>query len=253
MIRVKLRASSRFPHRKFARPEFLLISFLLCGCDPGDIQPVLGSAFQVQGAATISRSRGTQDMKPRSFSTTEKFSAGDTIHLEKESSAVLCLTPGIYVRCPGETQLGIDELTISKDGDDTGNAMHERRAAVHCDNGRLHVFLPIAGASAAQLRIQSRSGTFTAKAGALFSVALADNSVQVVCLRGEVYWNEGPAFSATIPAGHFWRRTGDSLEGPKLAAEDATAQQEVMAVLESVQIMADLEDAARKAPAPWRN
>jgi hypothetical protein len=26
-----------------------------------------------------------------------------------------------------------------------------------------------------------------------------------------------------------------------------------MAVLESVQIMADLEDAARKAPAPWRN
>jgi hypothetical protein len=236
----------------FVRFASAAIFFLLVGCGPPSDQPVLGSVFQIEGSGTITGKAGPSKSRP--LSRDERFAPGDEIRLQRESVAVLCLTPGIYLRCLGETHLRIEELSVSKDGDETGNAMNTRRAAIRLEQGRVHVFLPPAGPSRACLRINSRRGTLTTKAGSLISIALTADSMRVLCARGELAWDEPPSASTTIGAGYFsdWRSKGGAAEEPSLAADDPKAQGEIMALLDSAQAIAELENAARSAPAPWR-
>jgi hypothetical protein len=245
-----------FPRRNtyvnLARSVPLLFSFLLFSCGPPKDQAVLGSVFQIEGTGTISGKAAPS--KTRRLSRDEKFAPGEEIRLRGESVAVLCLTPGIYLRCFRETYLGIEALSVSKDGDETGNAMHMRRAAIRFEEGRVHVLLPAAGPSRADLRVHSRFGTLSAKVGSLFSITLKGDSMRVLCARGELTWSESPSGSTTLGAGYFSdRRSGeDSAVGPRLAADDPAAQGEIMALLDSAEAIANLETAARNAPAPWR-
>jgi hypothetical protein len=236
---------------KFARPEFLLFFSILAGCDPQANHPVLGTVFQVQGTATITDN--AQGSKPRPLSAGLEFSNRSDIHLERESEAVFSLTPGIYLRCFGESNLRVEKLTISKDGDETGNAMHTRDAVFHFDKGRVHVFLPISGKSQAKLKIQSLLGTVAAKAGSLFSVSQTGASIRVLCADGELNWSEQPSFSATIRSGYFLDRGRGAAAESKPASEDPSAQEEIMALLESSRTILDLEQKTRNAPAPWRH
>jgi len=167
---------------------------------------------------------------------------------------VLCLTPGIYLRCLGQTQVRIENLSVEKDGDETGNAMHLRRASLDLREGRLHAFLPTAATSHAELTIQCRSEILIANAGSLFSVKLDGESIHVVCLRGEVRWTHAASFTTAIPAGFYAeRKFNEPAETvPRPASEIAIAQLEILEVLDSERMIGELEDAARNAPKPWR-
>jgi hypothetical protein len=225
----------------------LLCSSLLLGCGPPKDQPVLGSVFELAGSGTVGRK--AEPANTRQLARGDTFAPGDEIRLQGESIAVLSLTPGIYVRCYGGADVAIEQLSIAKNGDETGNAMHMRRAAVRLEGGRLHILLPTAESSRADFKVHSRFGTLNAKAGSLFSVTLNGDSIRILCARGEVNWSEPPGGSTKISAGYFSdRRAAD----PSSAAEDAVAQAEIMALLDSAQTIADLETAMRNAPAPWR-
>ena len=184
----------------------------------------------------------------------DSFSAGDEIRVLAESSAALCLTPGIYLRCFGPARLQIEDLRISKDGDETGDAMKSRLAAVRLGEGRIHASLPRSGTAPSELKIDTELGMIVARADALFSVVLNRESLRVVCLRGEVSWNHAPAFSASIQAGYYCERKLSDLEATDVlpASEDAAAQAEVSATLDSAQSVGELEAALRNALAPWR-
>jgi hypothetical protein len=230
----------------------LFSTFILVSCGPPKDHPVLGSIFQIEGNGTIS---GKSDStKSRTLSRNDNLTAGDEIRLQANSVAVLCLTPGIYLRCFGESHIRIDALTISKDGDETGNAMHMRRATIRLEAGRFHVFLPDAGGSRGDLRIDSPRGTFAAKAGTLFSLSVAADSARVLCARGEIDWKETPSGSTKIGAGYFLDRenTSPAPGEPTLASDDPAAQMEIVALLESADSIMELENTARNAPAPWR-
>ena len=236
----------------FVRFAALFFPFLLLGCGPLKDQPVLGSVFQIEGSSTISGR--AESSKNRPLSRKDRFAVGDQIRIGGKSTAVLCLTPGIYLRCFEQTHIRIEELSISKDGDETGNAMNWRRAAVRFEDGRIHIFLAPAGPSRATIRIDFRRGMLTAKAGSLFSITFNGDSMRVLCVLGELNWSEPPSGSTTIGAGDFWDRPPDARGGsdPKSAADDATAQEEIMALLDSARAIAELENTARNAPAPWR-
>ena len=228
------------------------VSFLLVGCGPPSDQPVLGSVFQVEGSGAVASKAAP--LKPRPLTRDEKLSPGDEVRLERESVAVLCLTPGIYLRCLGETHIRIEQLSVAKDGDETGNAMYMRRAAIRLESGRVHVFLPSAGPSRASLKITSDRGTVSTKAGSLASIAFSADAQRVLCARGDLAWTEPSTLSMNIAAGYFLERRSDANAGavPRLAADDPAAQGEIMALLDSAQAIADLETAARNSQAPWR-
>jgi hypothetical protein len=236
----------------FLRFAGLFCSFLLLGCGLPADQPVLGTVFQLEGRVIIGDTTDHSTKRPARRGDT--VAAGDEIRVESQSSAVLSLTPGIYLRCFEETHLGIEELSVSKDGDETANAMNWRRAAVRFEAGQVDFFLPAAGPSRTILRIDSRHGALSAKAGSLFSITLKNDSMRIVCARGEVSSIEERSASTTIGAGYFWDRQPepDPASKPGLAADDATAQAEIMTLLDSAQAIIEVEEAARNAPAPWR-
>jgi hypothetical protein len=236
----------------FIRFAGLFCSFLLLGCGPPADQPVLGTIFQLEGTVIIGDT--TQSPTKRPTGRGDTVAAGDEIRVGRKSSAVLCLTPGIYLRCFEETHLRIEALTVSKDGDETANAMNGRRAAVRFEEGRIDFSLPAAGPSQTILRIDSPNGALSAKAGSLFSITVKDESMRIVCARGEVSSIEADSAATTVGAGYFWetQREPDPPSKPGLVADDATAQAEIMRLLESAEVITELEDAARNAPAPWR-
>jgi hypothetical protein len=227
----------------------LLLGFLLSTCSRNDGESVLGSVFQVHGTAVASKR--TEADRPRPLSAGSQFAAGDDIRFLADSSGTLCLTPGIYLRCFGPSRLQIEDLRVSKDGDETGNAMKSRLATIRLGEGRIHAFLPSAGSARPELKITSEAaGTIIANSDSLFSVVPTSESIRVLCIRGELNWSKA---AGSIVAGFYcdWKFKGAT---PEIlpASEDAAAQREVIAALDSAQHIEELETAARNAPAPWR-
>jgi hypothetical protein len=230
----------------------LLFACLLSACGRNDGEPVLGFVFQVEGTAE-SHVR-TEPDRSRPLSAGSYFAAGAGIRLLAESSAALCLTPGIYLRCFGPARVEIEDLRVSKDGDETGNSMIMRRAAVRLSDGRFHFFLPRAGSARAELKIETEAGTIIANPGALFFVARKGESIRVLCVRGVVNWENAQAVSTSIVAGYYGERklAGNAEPAVIAASEDAEAQNEVIAALDSAETLSELETNLRNAPAPWR-
>lgn len=230
----------------------LVLGLPLSACTQKEGEPVLGTVFKVEGTALLDET--TASNRSRSLSASDKFSARDEIRVAAESSAALCLTPGIYLRCLGPARLRIEDLRVSKDGDELGNAMKSRRAIIQLDEGRVHVSLPRAGTAPCELKINTAAGTISANAGSIFSVTLKGESIRVLCLRGELTWSNAPAFSTPILPGYYRdRKPGDKTAiDPLPASENADAQSEVIAALDSAQYLEELDTAARQAPAPWR-
>lgn len=236
----------------FPWPGVLLLALLLSACDRVVGQAVLGSVFEVQGTAFVGK--GTEVGRSRPLSAGTQFAVGDEIRVLAESSAALCLTPGIYLRCFGPSRLQIEDLRVSKDGDETGNAMKSRLATIRLGEGRIHAFLPGAGSARSELKINTEAGTIIANPGSLFSVVLNRESIRVLCIRGELSWSRPPASSPSILAGYYCERklSDEALADILPASEDPGAQREVISALDSAQYLDELETAARNAPAPWR-
>lgn len=236
-------------HADFPWPIVLLLGLSLSACSRNDRESVLGSVFQVQGTAVASQRTEADHSRP--LSAGSQFAAGDEIRVLAESSAALCLTPGIYLRCFGPSRLQIEDLRISKDGDETGDAMKSRLATIRLGEGRIHAFLPSAGSARTELKINTETtGTIVANPDSLFSVVLGRESIRVLCIRGELNWSKaaGPIVAGFYCEWNFGGATPEILP----ASEDAAAQHEVIATLDSANSLEELETATRNAPAPWR-
>lgn len=246
-----MRTAWRRTHPDFPWPSVLLLALILSACSRNDGEPVLGSVFQVEGTAVAGQP--TEGSRPLSAGV--QFAAGEEIRVPAESSAALCLTPGIYLRCFGPSRLQIEKLRVSKDGDETGDAMKSRLAIIRLGEGRIHAFLPRAGSAPSELKINTEAaGTISASPGSLFSVLLNRESIRVLCIRGELSWSKASTFSTSILAGYYCeRKLSDAAAADVLpASEDAAAQREVIAALDSAQYLDELETKVRNAPAPWR-
>lgn len=132
--------------------------------------------------------------------------------------------------------------------------MSSRLAVIRLGEGQIHAFLPVAGSARTKLQVNTEAGTITANPGALFLVARKPGSIRVLCIRGEVSWTNGRASSTSIGAGYYCERRlkEQALTDAVPASEDATAQREVAAVLDSAHYLDEVEAATRNAPAPWR-
>lgn len=249
---LKMTARNGRQRRHLPCVALLLLSLFLMSCSRNDGQPVLGLVFRVDGTAVASEKNKPD--RSRSLSAGDQFSARDEVRVLAESSAALCLTPGIYLRCLGPSHLSIEELRVSKDGDEMGNAMKSRRAMIQLHEGRIHAFLPREGTAPCELKINTAAGTIVATAGSLFSVTLQGQSIRVLCLRGELNWSDGAMPATSILPGYYCDRKLSDNAVPNVlpASENVEAQNEVLMALDSAQNLDDLENAARRAPAPWR-
>jgi hypothetical protein len=151
----------------------------------------------------------------------------------------------------------IGELRVEKQGDAMVDAMKSRQAALHLNRGVIYASLPSVGSGSCKLNVQTGIGTLVAQRGALVSMRLAKEAVRIVCVDGEVQWNSargGPVDK--IPEAYFrdYRMNGfrSANSKPQLTSvsENAEAQSDVAASLETAAAFDEFVLRVRNAPAP---
>ena len=151
----------------------------------------------------------------------------------------------------------IEELRVEKQGDAMVNAMKSRLAAVRQNRGVMYASLPNVGSGSCELSVQTDLGTLAAQRGTIVAVRLTSEAVRVICVDGEVQWTSAPGGRVEeISQGYFrdYRRhdvpNGDLKTELTPVTEDAGAQGDAAATLESAAAFDEFVLRVRNAPAP---
>jgi hypothetical protein len=232
----------------------VLVIFTGCGKNGG--REVQGNVISIRGTVTIDSGKESGS-HPQSATVASKLSVGDRLETSPDAMAALLLIPGILVQMGGGTEIVIGELRVEKQGDAMVDAMKSRRAALHLNRGVIFASLPSVGSGSCKLNVQTGIGTLVAQRGALVSMRLAKEAVRIVCVDGEVQWNSargGPVDK--IPEAYFrdYRMNGfrSANSKPQLTSvsENAEAQSDVAASLETAAAFDEFVLRVRNAPAP---
>ena len=143
----------------------------------------------------------------------------------------LALLPGALLQLSSNSEIKIEELKISKDGNETGDAMRTRTGRVRLNWGKITVLFRRSDKSASQFAISARQATITADSDSLFCVQSDHATTRLTCVQGKVYASQSAQPAVTIGAGYFQKWPSARLE-TIAATEDAAAQIDVADSLE---------------------
>ena len=243
----------RRTHLALAAAGSLLLIFSGCGRDGG--REVQGNVISIQGAVTIDSGKESGS-HPQAVTIASKLSVGDRLETSPNAMVSLLLIPGIFVEVGPSAEIVIGELRVQKQGDAMVDAIKSRLATLQLNHGLIRASLPDIGSGRCELNVQTGFGTLLAQRGALVSVQLTSEAVRVICVDGEVEWSSARGSPVDkVPEGYFRdypRHDGSGNEKPQLrpVSEDAEAQADVAATLETAAAFDDFVLRARNAPAP---
>jgi hypothetical protein len=155
----------------------------------------------------------------------------------------LGLIAGAVAQLSSNSEITIEELKISKDGNQTGGGMRSRSARIRLSRGKITA--QFSGRDkTSQLAIRTPAVTVMADSDCLFRVQRDDATSRVTCVQGKVHASANAQPPTTIAAGYFQQWPSTRPE-PVAAAEDAAAQIDIM---DSLQI----ENQLRELSAGWQ-
>jgi hypothetical protein len=156
----------------------------------------------------------------------------------------LGLIAGALAQLSSNSEITIEELKISKDGNQTRGGMRSRSARILLSRGKITA--QFSGRDkTSQLAINTPAVTLTVDSDSLFRVQRDDATSRVTCVQGKVHASASAQPPITIAAGYFqeWPSTRP---GPMAATEDAAAQIDITDSLE-------IENQLRVLGAGWQN
>src|SRR5258708_22577543 len=108
----------------------------LGGCGEGTPRDVVTTVLLLRGEVVYS-SDGTENF--RSVTSETKFGRPSFLRTSQDAEIDLALIPGALARLLGESELKIEQLKLTKDGNETGDAMRERVARIELRRGGMIV------------------------------------------------------------------------------------------------------------------
>jgi ferric-dicitrate binding protein FerR (iron transport regulator) len=139
----------------------------------------------------------------------------------------IAVLPSCQVRLLGEGELIIDSLIVTKDGNETDDAMMDRRAAVSLNRGTVFVKHRRPPGSFGTLIVRTPSGTINSSSDCLICVEATPQHTRLVCVRGYVEVSPASGRNAlTVTAGSIAEVTSQTSSLAEVAA-DADAQGKV--------------------------
>ena len=248
--------SSKYRRTIITLAAGMSLLLIVNGCDKNGSREVQGNVISIRGTVTIESGKETGS-HPQPLTIVSKLSVDDRLETSPDAVASLLLIPGIFVQIGAETEMVIGELRVEKQGDAMVNAMKSRLATLHLNRGVIYASLPNVGSGSCELNVQTGIGTLVAQRGALFSMRLTSETVRVICVDGEVRWSSaGGGRVDEISEGYFrdYRRhdvpNGDLKTELTPVTEDAGAQGDAAATLESAAAFDEFVLRVRNAPAP---
>ena len=209
-----------------------VLAFCVCllgnGCSKGITRSTVPVVFFVKGNVVFGNAEGNnfQPVTPKS-----KIHAGDIVRTSDGASINLGLIPGAFIQLPANSEIKIEDLTLTKDGNDTAERMLDRRASIRLNRGRIVTLFNQSDRTASDFGITTGQVTLRPDSDCLFSIWTDGTASRATCTRGEVSASADGQPPLKIPAGYFAKWPTASKE-PIAASADASAQMDIKTALD---------------------
>jgi hypothetical protein len=205
----------------------LFVCLLGNGCSKGITRSTLAIVFSVTGNVVFGNAERNdfQPVTPKS-----KIHAGDIVRTSDGASINLALIAGAFVQLAGNSEIKIEKLTLTKDGNDTAEHMLDRRAWIRLNRGRIVCSFRQSDKTASEFGITTDQMTLRPDSDCLFSVWTDGTTSRATCGRGEVSASADAQPPLKIAAGYFSQWPTASKE-PIAASADARAQMDITIAL----------------------
>ena len=174
-----------------------------------------------------------------------KIRPGDTVRTAEGASINLALIPGAFVRLSGNSEIKIEDLRLTKDGNNTAERLLDRRAWIRLHRGRIVCLFSQSDQTASDFGVTTNQITLKPDYDCLFSIWTDGTTSRATCGRGELSASVDAQTPLKITAGYFSQWPNASKE-PLAASADASAQMDIKTVID---VEPELLDQANS----WRN
>jgi len=227
-------------------PALAILLALCCGlvngCSKGISRATAATVLSVKGTVVFGNAE-QNNFQPVTLKS--RIHDGSTVRTSDGASIDLALVPAALAQVSGNSEIKIEELRITKDGNQTDGGMRDRSARIRLSHGKITVLFSRSDKRASQFSINSRQVTISGDSDCLFRVQTDDTTTRVTCVRGKIYATAGAQPPVTIGAGYF-RQWPSARPEPVAAADDETAQIDIMDSL-------NIENRWRELRAGWQN
>ena len=215
---------------------------LASSCSEGTSRATAAVVFSINGRVIFGTAEG-DNFQPVTLKS--RIHSGDTVRSSHGASINLALIPAALAQLTGDSEIKIEELSITKDGNQTAGGMRARTARIRLSRGKIIVLFSPSDRSASQFAVTTDQLTIKPDSDCLFSVLTDGKTTRVTCTKGKLNAPTDAQAPVTIAGGYFqqWPLTR---KAPVPATEDAAAQ---IDITESLEIEPRLEDEA----SAWQN
>ena len=197
------------------------------GCSKGITRTTVAFVLLVRGDVIFGNAERNdfQPVTPKS-----KIHVGDTVRTSDGASINLALIPGAFVQLSGNSEIKIEDLRLTKDGNDTAERMLSRRAWIRLNRGRIICSFSQSDKTASDFGITTSQLTVRPASDCLFSIWTDGTTSRATCERGEVNASVDTQPPLKIAAGYFCQWPTAS-KGPIAASTDPRAQIDITTAL----------------------
>ena len=205
------------------------------GCSKGITRSTVAFVLLVRGDAVFGNAE-RNDFQP--VTSKSKIRVGDIVRTSDGASINLALIPGAFVQLSGNSEIKIEKLTLTKDGNDTAEHILDREAWIRLNRGRIVCSFSQSDKTASEFGITTGQITLRPDSDCLFSVWTDGTTSRATCGRGEVSASADVQPPLKIAAGYFSQRPTASKE-PIAASSDARAQMDITIALNAERELTD--------------
>ena len=205
----------------------LSVSLLGNGCSKEITRATVAVIFSVKGNVAFGHAE-RNDLQP--VTPKSRIQAGDVVRTSDGASINLALISGVFVQLTENSEIKIEDLRLTKDGNDTADRMVNRCAWVRLNRGRIVCSFSQSDKTASDVAIATGQMTLKPASDCLFSIWTDGTTSRATCERGEVSASADAQPPLKIAAGYFSQWPTASKE-PIAASSDAGAQMDITIAL----------------------
>jgi len=220
--------------------SFAVACVSLSGCWQGMTREVLATVLSVRGEAAWAM-EGRNDVRPITSQT--KFGTGSIVRTFQDAQIDVTLVPGALARISSNSELKIEKLRLSKDGNETEDGMRSRVVLVQLNRGRISALFQRRDENDMRFTIGTRQATISADDNCLFQVQEEETKTRVTCVRGKIYVSQ--ANRETVMEGGYFQEWPLERLTAIAAADDARGQIDVSDTLEAERKLQELQSKQR--------
>jgi hypothetical protein len=214
----------------------LASAFSLVGCWEGITRSISATVLSARGEVSVLE-KGSTNFRRLEFGT--NLSAGTALKTSADAQLNLELVPGALAQISGDSELKIEELKLTKDGNETGDSIRERIARIELRRGGMVVLFE----GFARFTIETPEATISVLPSCLLRLDVDKHGTRAMCVRGKFYATPKNGQVVAVDAGYF--REWPSERGPVSTAEDRRSQTDTTVTLEAARELQELAAAQR--------